>query len=142
MRPTRRENNNTLSHPPYVITLSPSSANRHEQSIPEPTVRHKMKRAKRSGVWESFTLNKDGDEVTCNLCSQVIKYSSSTSTMKYHMSCKHAGAESTSSGSGVQQTLPSMITARRCDARKTEAITHKICRNCDGIGLMRLIALS
>ena len=106
------------------------------------SIRHKMKRAKRSGVWESFTLNKDGDEVTCNLCSQVIKYSSSTSTMKYHMSCKHAGAESTSSGSGVQQTLPSMITARRCDARKTEAITHKICRNCDGIGLMRLIALS
>ena len=86
-----------------------------------------MKRAKRSGVWDSFIQNENNDEVTCKLCNAVMKYNSSTSAMQYHLRVKHANVASSSSGTGVQPTLPSMITGRRCDARRTEEITQKIC---------------
>lgn len=80
-----------------------------------------MKRAKRSTVWDHF--NRKGDEVTCKLCGAVLKYSSSTSTMQYHLRSKHPKA---SSDEG-QQTLPSMLSGRRCDARRSEEITQRIC---------------
>ncbi|XP_077081895.1 E3 SUMO-protein ligase ZBED1-like [Siphateles boraxobius] len=81
-----------------------------------------MKRSKRSTVWDHFN-RKGEDEVTCKICCAVLKYSSSTSTMQYHLRSKHPQA---SSDEG-QQTLPAMLSGRRCDARRSEEITQRIC---------------
>ena len=83
-------------------------------------------RAKRSGVWQHFTATSDS-EVTCNLCDVKLKYNSSTSTMKYHLDNAHPRPSAPGSGGGAQQTLTSMVAGRRCDARRTEGITQKIC---------------
>ncbi|XP_077086297.1 E3 SUMO-protein ligase ZBED1-like [Siphateles boraxobius] len=69
-----------------------------------------MKRSKRSTVWDHFN-RKGEDEVTCKICCAVLKYSSSTSTMQYHLRSKHQQA---SSDEG-------------CDARRSEEITQRIC---------------
>ncbi|XP_077095365.1 E3 SUMO-protein ligase ZBED1-like [Siphateles boraxobius] len=69
-----------------------------------------MKRSKRSTVWDHFN-RKGEDEVTCKICCAVLKYSSSTSTMQYHLRSKHPQA---SSDEG-------------CDARRSEEITQRIC---------------
>ncbi|ROJ25272.1 hypothetical protein DPX16_20085 [Anabarilius grahami] len=79
-----------------------------------------MKRAKRSTVWDHF--DRKGEEVTCKICHTVLKYSSSTSTMQYHLRTKHPQASSDE----WQQTLPSMLTGRRCDARRSEEITEPL----------------
>ena len=41
----------------------------------------RMKRAKKSSVWDHFTKKNDTD-VSCNLCDTVLKYSSSTSSIR------------------------------------------------------------
>ncbi|XP_077094167.1 E3 SUMO-protein ligase ZBED1-like [Siphateles boraxobius] len=69
-----------------------------------------MKRSKRSTVWDHFN-RKGEDEVTCKICCAVLKYSSSTSTMQYHLRSKNPQA---SSDEG-------------CDARRSEEITQRIC---------------
>ncbi|XP_078025234.1 E3 SUMO-protein ligase ZBED1-like [Epinephelus lanceolatus] len=75
-----------------------------------------------SNVWDHF--DRKNDEVICKICSATLKYSSSTSTMQYHLQSKHPQA---SDDGGLQPTLLSMIAGRRCDARWSEQITQKIC---------------
>ncbi len=81
----------------------------------------KMKRAKSSTVWDHF--ERKADEVTCKICNAVFKYSSSTSTMQNHLRSKHPQ----SSCDEGQQTLPSILAGRSCDARRSEEITQRIC---------------
>lgn len=68
-------------------------------------------------------FKRKADEVTCKICNTVLKYSSSTSTMQYHLRSKHPQ----SSCDEGQQTLPSILSGRRCDARRSEEITWRIC---------------
>ena len=44
--------------------------------------------------------------------------------MQYHLRSKHPGSDD---GGPSQQTLPYMMAGRRCDARRSEEITQKIC---------------
>ncbi|XP_073672068.1 E3 SUMO-protein ligase ZBED1-like [Paramisgurnus dabryanus] len=85
-----------------------------------------MKRAKKSSVWDHFTKKNDTD-VSCNLCDTMLKYSSSTSSMMYHLKTRHPQASSGEKASQSQPTVSSMLAGRKCDKQRSEIITQKIC---------------
>ena len=86
-----------------------------------------MKRAKKSSVWDHFT-NKNDNDVSCNLCNAVLKYSSSTSSMMYHLKTRHPQASMGEKNYHQSQpTLPAVLAGRQCDKQCSEAITQKIC---------------
>ena len=110
------------------------------------------KRMKRSAVWDYFKKKGD-DKVACTLCQVELKYSSGTSSMSNHLAKKHCIETSQTATSSKQQSSMEAYVqqgpVRRCDSRRSEEITQKICKmieldmmpisTVDGDGFIELI---
>ena len=86
-----------------------------------------MRRSKRSGVWEHFNLINDDKDANCKLCGTTFKFSSSTSSLRYHLQNLHAAVLQGGSPSPSQPTIAAVMGRRVCDDRKAEGITQRIC---------------
>lgn len=88
-----------------------------------------MRRSKRSGVWEHFKLINDDKDAQCKLCGTTFKFSSSTSSLRYHLQNLHAAVLQGGSPSPSQPTIAAVMGRRVCDDRKAEGIrpTQTIC---------------
>ncbi|KAM3867730.1 E3 SUMO-protein ligase ZBED1-like [Diretmus argenteus] len=82
------------------------------------------KRVKKSPMWDYFIA--DGNTVRCKLCDAALQYTSSTSTMMYHVKNKHPGAMC--EAGGAQPKITSMFGGRQCDARRSENVTQLVHR--------------
>lgn len=88
----------------------------------------KRTRPKRSPVWDHFEVT-DNNNARCKICDAIFKYSSSTTSLNYHLKSVHPlvlGQSSSGDGSHLQPTLSQLINKRKCDDRKQEGITQRI----------------
>lgn len=83
-----------------------------------------MKQAKRSPLWEYFTLKNDND-AHCSTFGAVLEYNDSTTLLMYHLNSVHPTVLPGPSGS--QPTITSVLAKRVCDDRRAEGITQRIC---------------
>lgn len=87
----------------------------------------KMKRAKRSVVWDHFE-KKGENNATCKHCESVYTYNTTTTAMLYHLNNVHSDKLAGSSSSHLQQpTIGSMFARRSCDPQRAEKITQSVC---------------
>ena len=86
-----------------------------------------MRRSKRSVVWEHFNLINDDKDANCKLSGTTFKFSSATSSPRYHLHNLHAAVLQGGSPSPSQPTIAAVMGRRVCDDRKAEGITQRIC---------------
>lgn len=89
-----------------------------------------MKRAKKSTAWEHFKIESDGAK--CKYCNAVLRYTSSTTSLLYHLNSQHPGiireAAAEPASTFAQPTIPTMLAQNMCSGAKAESITQGICR--------------
>ncbi|KAK7901339.1 hypothetical protein WMY93_018108 [Mugilogobius chulae] len=85
-----------------------------------------MKRRK-STAWEHFTIQNETGSAKCKYCDAVLKYSSSTSSLLYHISSQHPGMSGAAASTSIQPTINAMLAQSRCSDAKAESITQGIC---------------
>lgn len=83
----------------------------------------KRTRPKRSPAWDHFEIQKN--DARCKICGATFKYSSSTTSLNYHLKSAHPIVLGESSG-GSQPTLPEMVAKRKCNDQRREGITQRI----------------
>ncbi len=85
----------------------------------------KMKRARKSFVWDHFISN--GANVNCKHCDCALKYNTTTSTIIYHLKKVHPTVSGTGFDS-TQPTITSVLAGKKVGAQKAERITERLCK--------------